>query len=112
MKTLNLRLFAAMAVAVLSTASAHAWDFSFGYKSVFDTNATRYIVGGQTVRKYTEWQHPPITYWAPSANDAASTLTMRFDFVAPSSEISLLAELISANNGYAYGSSSLWGSTN
>lgn len=102
-----------LGVTILSLASAQAWDFSFGYKSVFDANADQYIVGQQTVRKYSEWYNvPPISYWGPSANDAATTLTMHFTFAAPSSRIALTAQLDSANNGFGgYGAASLWGST-
>lgn len=99
--------------ALLSGLQAQAWDFSYGYKNVWDTGADQYIVGQQMVRKYSEWYGtPPMSYWGPSANDAAASLTMHFNFAAPAWEIFLTAQLDSANNGYgAYGSCSLWAST-
>jgi serine/threonine protein kinase len=91
-----------------------AWDFSYGFKTIDDAEADRYVVGQRNVRKYSEWQNPPITYWGPSDNDAPATLTFRFDFAAPASGILLKAQLNSANknDGSASGSCSLWGSTN
>jgi hypothetical protein len=109
---MKIQLLATIALSFLSNIPVQGWDFTYGYKNVWDANATQYVVGQQTVRKYSEWYGtPPMSYWGPSANDVATSLTLHFSFLAPTSEISLTAQLDSANNGYgAWGSCSLWGS--
>ena len=94
--------------------------FSSSYLTVFDSQASDYIVSVDNVQRYSEWQSPPVTYWGPSANDVLGMITYEFPFVAPSAQISLTASLASFNfvwgnaNGYfgsGTGSSSLWAST-
>jgi hypothetical protein len=96
----------------LMQAGAGAWDFSYGYGDVFAANADAYIVQQSNVRKYSEWQSPPVTYWGPSANDVQGLLTYRFDFSKPSAAVHISAQLLSVNWGTRgdYGYSSLWGS--
>src|SRR5262245_2685570 len=86
--------------------------FRLRLPNVFDANADLYVVCQQDVRKYSEWQSPPATYWGPSANDVQGLLTLRFDFPAPTASILLKAETLAAyhNGGGHYGSASLWGS--
>ena len=105
-------LTTAICASALLTAAAHAWDFSYGYQTVFDANADWYIVGQQNVRKYSEWQTPPVTYWGPSANDVPAVLTSRFTFSAPTAEIFVSARLNSSSylDRGDYGASSLWAS--
>ncbi len=105
-------------VALISATAAvpgFAGGLVYTYQTVFDANADTYIVDQQNVKKYSEWQVQPVTYWGPSANDVNASLTMRFSFSAPTAQASLNAELTAANwiNGGRsdYGSSSLWGST-
>ena len=99
----------------LMSFTARAWDFSYGYQTVYSPNADTYIVDQQNVTKISEWQSPPITYWGPSGNGVQGVLTSRFDFSAPTTEVFLNASLTSFNwiggAGSGYGSSSLWGST-
>jgi hypothetical protein len=92
---------------------AHAWDFVYGYQTVSDTNADEHIVATQNVRKYSEWEIPPVTYWGPSANDVPGSLTNRFDFAAPTARIHVCAGLTAYNYPLRgdYGFSSLWAST-
>lgn len=106
-------LATAICASALIAATAQAWDFSYDYQTVFDANADQYIVGQQNVRKYSEWQAPPVTYWGPSANDVPAVLTSRFTFSAPAAEIFLSARLNSSSylDRGDYGSSSLWAST-
>lgn len=94
--------------------SARAWDFVYGYRTVFDTNADTYVLSTQNVRKYSEWTDPPVTYWGPSSNDVPGLLTSRFDFAAPAARIRVHAELVSYNYPWRgdYGFCSLWGSIN
>ena len=111
-----------IAALILSTAAGNALitDFNYGFTHVYAAQADTYLYGSSNVRKYSEWQSPPTTYWGPSANDVPAQLTYRFDFGAPSSEVLLVASVVSFNfvwgnaNGWfgsGVGSSSLWAST-
>ena len=103
----------ALAVAsVFANSQALAWDFVYGYQNVFDANADDYVVGQQNIKKYSEWQSPPFTYWVPSANDVQALLTYRFDFAVSTAAISLKAQTHSSDypSRGDYGFSSLWGS--
>jgi len=53
--------------------------------------ADHHLVEAIGVRKYREWQTPPIVYWGPIANGAPAHLTYRFDFPFPAAEIRLVA---------------------
>lgn len=114
MKTNLIRLLTAM-VACSAGTPAFCATFSYSYQSVFDGNAGTYIVGQQNVRRYSEWQAQPVTYWGPAANDLPALLTMRFDFAAPTAQVYLSAGVTAANWQNAgrldYGSASLWAST-
>jgi len=99
---------------------ARGADFSFGYNYVYASGADAYLVDQTNVRKYSEWQSPPTTYWGPSANDTTGTLSYAFNFQQPTTNIFLNVSLASFNfvwgNAHGYfgsgtGSSSLWAST-
>jgi hypothetical protein len=118
MKTAGWSLWLCTVVLTTCTPSSQA-AFNFGYKTVFDSHAGDYIVSAIGVKRYSEWQSPPVTYWGPSANNVQGLLTYRFDFAAPTASIYLDASLASFNfiwgNAHGYfgsgtGSSSLWGS--
>ncbi len=115
MKISVLRFIAKVSVCTAAPVSAFSGTFNYSYQTVFDANADTYIVARQNVKKYSEWQNLPVTYWGPSANDTAASLTMRFDFPAPTARIYLGASLTVANwiNGGRtdYGYASLWAST-
>lgn len=53
--------------------------------------ADPHLVEAVGVRKYREWQSPPIVYWGPIANRSPAHLTYRFDFPAPAATIHLVA---------------------
>jgi len=69
-----------------------SWDFDYSYTHVHATNALVHIVEKQNIQKFTEWQRPPHTYWAPVKNDSIAKLTYRFDFPNPTSEVYLHAD--------------------
>ena len=50
------------------------------------------VVGGENVQPFTEWQRPPVTYWAPVTNGVVAKLTYRFDFPKPTREVYLQAQ--------------------
>lgn len=55
--------------------------------------ADRYLVDHTGVRKYREWQTPPLTYWGPEENDREGRLCYRFDFPERTEQVRLLATL-------------------
>ena len=108
---------AALTALVSLITVSNAFDFSYGYKTIYDANADLYVFGTANVRKYTEpFGSPPALYWGPTANSVTGLLTMRFDFSAPTTLINLQADLASFNfaggGGTGSGASSLWASTN
>lgn len=77
--------------ALVSAPAAAAETFTFGFKHVNEAGADRHLVSSSGMRKYSEWQRPPITYWGPSANGIEGRLIYRFDFAAPAQSIRLKA---------------------
>jgi hypothetical protein len=104
--------FATLLLARIASAGQTS-DFNYSYQDVFSTNAEAFIVKRENVRKYREWQEPPVTYWGPIASGKPGILTMKFDFPSGAREMFLKARLTAFNwrdiYGY-YGSSSLWAS--
>jgi len=82
------------------------WDFEHSYKMVYDGDADKYLVGTPNLRKYTEWQSDPVTYWAPKANKEAN-ITYLFEFEKPVKEAYLLAHVSSYNFGWGKGRNSI-----
>ncbi len=72
--------------------AAGGWDFDHSYRHVFDPEAERHLVERFNIRKYTEWQEPPITYWGPSVNGIEGRLTYHFKFPGNTHQIHLLAK--------------------
>lgn len=89
--------------------SATGWNFTHSFNHVFDSNADKFVVSTQNVRKYREWQGDPVVYWAPDKNSPAH-VTQRFNFSAPTSEVKLKAGLGSFNFGFGNGATSIYGS--
>lgn len=91
-------------------------SFMHGFKHVNETAVSQFLISSNNVRKYSEWQNPPTTYWGPSLNDQNSSIT--FKYTRPGRIVSgrLLANLASFNfpwPGYAgagKGASSVWAS--
>ena len=63
----------------------------FGFKHVNEAGADQYLVDSTGMRKYSEWQSPPITYWGPTANNVEGRLVYRIPFAAPAARIRLSA---------------------
>jgi hypothetical protein len=53
------------------------WDFSFGFSNINEAGAETYLAATSGVRKYSEWQNPPTTYWGPTSNGIDASLTYR-----------------------------------
>lgn len=61
-----------------SQATTSSPILEFGFTHVNQTNADDYLVETSGVRKYSEWQNPPTTYWGPSQNNVEGMLVYRF----------------------------------
>ncbi len=102
---------------VVEVNPASHYAFSYGYRTTNDANADQYVVATAGSQKYTEsFGSPPTAYWGPTNNDVNATMTMRFDFASPTTEVRLHAELaafdfVNSNEGVGTGSCSLYGST-
>jgi len=89
-------------------------NFVHGFKHIDESVASQFLTSSNNVRKYSEWQNPPTTYWGPSSNDRDSSITYRY--TRPGRIVSgrLFANLASLNfpwPGYAgsgKGASSIW----
>lgn len=116
----HLKLAYCLCTMLLSYGAMAQGSFNFGYQTVFDANANDYLVSAVNMEQYSEG-FSSATYWGPSANDVQASLTYEFNFGAPSSAISLTADVGVWNfvwgdaNGYygsGTGSASLWASVN
>jgi len=65
--------------------------FNFSYKHVNEAGAENYLVESTGMKKYSEWQNPPITYWGPTQNGVEGRLVYRFDLPGPSKFLRLKA---------------------
>jgi hypothetical protein len=91
---------------------------SFGFGHVGEAGADRYIVKKVNIRKYSEWQNPPVTYWGPASNKYQAILTQRFSIGTIITSAHLKANLASFNfglkpanfAGQGEGGCSLWAS--
>jgi len=75
-------------VSIHSIASA---NFTYGFKHINEAGAERYLVSSKGMRKYSEWQSPPITYWGPQANGVEGQLVYKIDFESATSSLRLKA---------------------
>ena len=65
------RTFCFVVVAFLagvSVSQADTFGFTYGYNTVYDSNANQHVVSQQNVMKYNEGQG--VTYYCPSSVDA------------------------------------------
>ena len=88
--------------------SGGGWDFEYAYKMVYEKNADKYVKATPNLRKYTEWQSDPITYWAPKQNQPGK-ITYHFSFPSPTEKVFLLSHVSSYNFGSGrVGKNSIW----
>ena len=95
--------FACLAQSSYSHAAVDIPVFQFGFTHINQSGAEEYLVETSGVRKYSEWQNPPITYWGPVANNQVGTLVYRLKFPGPSSKILLKAHSPLWNVGPGFG---------
>ena len=50
----------------------------FEFRHINESHADDYLVDSTGMRKYAEWQSPPITYWGPTTNNVEGQLIYRF----------------------------------
>lgn len=96
--------------------SSQAQEFSYEFTHVEQPIADKYIVSQKNIRKYTEWQKPPVTYWGPAENGVDAEMTFKFPINKKDVPLHLVANLASFNfdnrgGGSGTGSTSLWGSS-
>ena len=65
------------------------WDFQFGFHHVHQPEAEQYLGKKENVKKYTEWQNPPINYWGTAKHNEPAIITYRFPFDAETRQIYL-----------------------
>jgi nucleoredoxin len=89
-------------------------DFIFELTHINQPDADIYVISQDNVKKFSEWQNPPVTYWGPSKNGVDGSLTYKFPLNQPTEKIHLVANLASFNFAFGRGSgtgqSSLWAS--
>jgi predicted neuraminidase len=89
-------------------------DFIFELTHINQPDADIYVISQDNVKKFSEWQNPPDTYWGPSKNGVDGSLTYKFPLNQPTEKIHLVANLASFNFAFGRGSgtgqSSLWAS--
>jgi hypothetical protein len=73
------------------SSSLLVWNFNFSPSHVNDTGADYFLLSNHNVRKYTEWQNPPITYWGPMENNIEGNLVYKFPFDGVAKRIRLKA---------------------
>ena len=71
--------------------SSEEWDFTYGFKHTGQQGADTHLIEQVNLRKYSEWQNPPITYWGPKSNDLDGWMTYKFQFDRKTSEIASLS---------------------
>jgi hypothetical protein len=105
-------LMAGLSLFAFKSEAQSSWDFTFGYKTVFDSNALEYVVQQQNIERTDEGNG--VTYWNPINNGEEAILTQEFTFPRPTTEIFLnVYDLYIANfGGGDYGSGALLASTN
>ena len=55
-------------------------SFKHSFTHLNQKGADDYLIEKTGIKKYSEWQNPPITYYGPSANGKESKLTYKYSF--------------------------------
>jgi hypothetical protein len=59
------------------------WDFEYHFSNVLETNALRHLVATNHVKRFIEWQEPPIAYWGSLSNGVVGEIIYHFPFDKP-----------------------------
>jgi len=66
-------------------------SFDYGFRHINEENAEDFLLSSNGMRKYSEWQSPPITYWGPSSNNQEGQLVYKFPVSGLTTSASLYA---------------------
>ena len=66
--------------------------FQYGFKHVNEPHADDYLISSTNMRRYSEWQNPPITYWGPTQNNLEGELVYKFPLNGPTRSATLYAK--------------------
>ena len=66
-------------------------SFNYGFSHINEENAEDFLLSSNGMRKYSEWQSPPITYWGPSSNNQEGQLVYKFPVSGLTTSASLYA---------------------
>jgi hypothetical protein len=112
-RTFSVVVFVAFFAGLSGVTATHAdtWDFTYGYNTVYDSNADEYVVSQDNVIKADVGDSPPYYAYQPSSIGVPGSVTYRFTFAKPTQAATLQASLASFYCSDAYnGASSLWAS--
>ena len=87
-------------------------EFLYSFNHVNEAGADDYLVSNTNMRRYSEWQSPPLTYWGPSSNDQEGQLVYKFPLSGLTTSASLYAssptwDFFTEPGGYGRGASAL-----
>ena len=99
-----------MAATLAYCLPAFAWDFDYGVEDVFQAAADTYVINTINIQKYNEGNGN--TYYCPAANGIQASVTYKFDWCVPATNILVYGYFHILNAGSSYGYGSLWASTN
>ena len=91
-------------------------NFRHGFKHLDQSGASDYLIEQPGIKKYSEWQSPPLTYFGPSTNNQEAKLTYKYSFdgslKSAKTRISLSVWNFNVSGAYGSGSgeASAWAS--
>jgi hypothetical protein len=71
--------------------TADSSSLSFGFRHINQAGAEQYLAETSGMRKYSEWQSPPITYWGPVSNNSEGRVVYKFPVAGKARSGRLLA---------------------
>jgi hypothetical protein len=87
-------------------------SFAFSFKHIDEAGAGDFLIDTAGMRKYSEWQSPPVTYWGPKTNGVEGRIVYKLPLEGPSSGGWLVAssnawDFYNEPGGYGRGASAL-----
>jgi len=64
-------------------------DFFYGYRHVLESDVEDYVVYSNSIKKITEWQTVPNTYWSPKTGGYEGQMVYHFPFEEPVTDLFL-----------------------
>lgn len=94
-----------------------AWDFEHHYSHVFEPAAMRYLAETNNVKRFIEWQSPPLVYWGTISNNLIGSIIYHFPLPKPAAQTHLLCsvstwDFTNSNAGIGRGAAAIEASTN